>query len=267
MLLGVSITLIDNNGVFRIHDGSPLLGQARQSHRTNRVCDLGFSPACPAHCRHEMNERGQREGRPFVHTCWKGVREVAVPLVWQGAHVGTLFAGVFREEDPVRDKRRPRAMLSDETRREIQTLPTLPPERAEPLGRVLEAFAHGLLQRIDTLLAPGRAPHGREAAIRRFLNYNLGRPVRIDDLAEALHLSASRTSHVLRERFGKSFGTLLREERMRAARTLLLSTDAPLTEIARRVGMRDPYHFNRTFRNVMGEPPGRFRRRHLPGSS
>ena len=57
--LGVSVTIIDNNGVLHTEDGHPLFSRSRQSHRKNAVCAHGFDVRCIAHCRYEMNAKGE----------------------------------------------------------------------------------------------------------------------------------------------------------------------------------------------------------------
>ena len=187
-----------------------------------------------------------------------------MPLFRGEAHIGSLYAGLFRHPDPRRAPTTP--PLSASMARSYAELPVLCDTRARRLGRVLDEFARGMLLRIDGQPALHDAPDDRRAAILRFLKYNLGRPIRVADLAADRHLSVSRTSHLRQDIFGQSFGQMLRKERMLAARQLLLTTDAPIAEIARRVGMRDEYHFNRTFRRTVGLPPGRFRRKHAPGA-
>ena len=98
-LLGISITVIDRDGVFHSPEGLSLLDYERQSHKKNLVCAHGFSnDACITHCRHEMNAQGAEQACPFVHTCWKGVQEVVVPLIHGGIHFGSLFAGIWRRQ-------------------------------------------------------------------------------------------------------------------------------------------------------------------------
>ena len=55
-------------------------------------------------------------------------------------------------------------------------------------------------------------------------------------------------------------GEHVRERRIEQARRLLVESDAPLFEIAARVGFADHSHFTRTFRRRFGIPPGEYRR-------
>jgi AraC-like DNA-binding protein len=258
-LLGVSIVLLDRGGFFHSGAGRALLGRRWQSHRKNPVCALGFSnERCIGHCRHEVNALGEDGHGLFVHTCWKGVQEVVVPLVHDDQHVGSLFAGAWRRtgtDAPLCRRLLPRAAVAA-----YRALPEFDPVQAEALGRALTLAARGLTAQLEHRMAWDVTPGSRKAEVRRFLRRNAAKPVRLEDVAELLHLSPPRASHVVRELFGKSFRDLVRDERMNRAKCLLETTDVPVGEVARLVGVDDPYHFNRLFKACVGMPPGKYRR-------
>ena len=258
-LLDVSITTVDRGGVFHSPEGLALLGYERQSHKKNPVCAHGFTDeACVGHCRHEINALGEERCEPFVHTCWKGVQEVVVPLVRNGVHFGSLFAGIWRRSgttQPLAADHLPPAAIAA-----YQALPEFDEVRAEQLGDILTIFAQGLLDELDQVVITDARPESRKAEIRRYVRYHAAQPITLADLAADLHLSPSRTSHAVKDLFGRSFQELLRDERMQRAKYLLLSTDYAVGQVARQVGMPDEYHFNRTFKASIGIPPGRFRK-------
>lgn len=258
-LLDVSITTVDRGGVFHSPEGLALLGYERQSHKKNPVCAHGFTDeACVGHCRHEINALGEEQCEPFVHTCWKGVQEVVVPLVRNGVHFGSLFAGIWRRSgttQPLAAERLPPAAIAA-----YQALPEFDEVRAQHLGDLLAIFAQGLLDELDQVVITDARPESRKAEIRRYVRYHAAQPITLADLARDLHLSPSRTSHAVTDLFGKSFQELLRDERMQRAKYLLLSTDYAVGQVARLAGMPDEYHFNRTFKACVGLPPGRFRK-------
>jgi len=100
----------------------------------------------------------------------------------------------------------------------------------------------------------------RQSVVRRFIATRHTEPVTLQDLADALCLSESRASHVVRESCGATFQELLREARIRTAMGLLRHTSLSVVEIALRCGFADPGTFHRTFRLTSGSSPGRFRR-------
>ena len=147
-LLDVSITTVDRGGVFHSPEGLALLGYERQSHKKNPVCAHGFTDeACVGHCRHEINALGEERCEPFVHTCWKGVQEVVVPLVRNGVHFGSLFAGIWRRSgttQPLAADHLPPAAIAA-----YQALPEFDEVRAQHLGDLLTIFAQGLLDELQ----------------------------------------------------------------------------------------------------------------------
>jgi len=80
-------------------------------------------------------------------------------------------------------------------------------------------------------------------------------------------LSPCHFSRVFRDSFGCSPLEYVTRRRMEHAQGLMLSTDAPLSQIALDCGLADQAHFSRLFRRFVGETPRSWRRaRVVPGS-
>ncbi len=79
------------------------------------------------------------------------------------------------------------------------------------------------------------------------------------DVAESVGMSAGHLTTVVRRRTGRTVQDWIIERRMAEARRLLASTDLPIGEIARRVGLSDPGYFARLFRNTAGVSPRQWR--------
>lgn len=260
--LGVQITLHDRRGMFRARDGTPLLA-AHTSH-FHAYCEYGrkripgWDRNCYVHCMLHVERLAAEVKAPFLTLCWKGVQEVVIPIVRDGLHVATLFAGQFRHP---RGKRRPtRRAFPGGVCAAYGKLPATDMAKVKRITRVVHAVGQGLLREMDEMHLPGPAGPDRRAVIRRCLYYQAHQPLTLADLARALHLSPSRTSHLVRELFGLPFQELLLRERIQRACALLLSSTATVAEIARRVGVPNAYYFNRLFAKRVGLPPGRFRR-------
>jgi AraC-like DNA-binding protein len=89
---------------------------------------------------------------------------------------------------------------------------------------------------------------------------NLDKPIRSGDLAALLHLNPCHFSRTFRNSFGDSPLEYVIRRRMERAQGLMLSTDAPLSQIALECGLADQAHFSRLFRRVVGESPNAWRR-------
>ncbi len=258
-LLNISVTIVDRDGRFSDASGKLLFFRLRHSHRKNRICDLGFCKNCILHCRHAMNAEGEKKRKPFIHECWKGVKEIVVPMIWQDIHIGSFFAGTWRipnMESPRNADRLPGAAIDA-----YRQLPQFDKTQAESLETILEIFVQGLLVNLEQARYPVSAADNRISVIKSYIAKNASIAPSLKKLANKLNLSSSRTSHLVKELFGISFQELLRIERITRAKTLLLSSDENAGEIAERIGFSDEYHFNKMFKKYVGIPPGRYRLR------
>ncbi|WP_020617872.1 helix-turn-helix domain-containing protein [Paenibacillus daejeonensis] len=85
-----------------------------------------------------------------------------------------------------------------------------------------------------------------------------------EQLAELAGLNPAHYSRIFRKYKGNSPMDYLARLRMDQAKTLLLQTDLPITEIGQRVGYTDPYHFSRRFKQVIGVSPAGYAKEYQP---
>ncbi len=263
----VHLTLHDCRGIFYHADGTPFFpGRYMHIHPyciTGRFETPGWNRRCHEECMLRAEAAADRLRRPFLHSCWKGVTELIVPLERNGSLALLLYAGAFRT---------PGTELPEELPEPLRQLYAGLPLPGENLGNELalelQLFGQGLLHYADLCRNRTGAPQERSNQIRRFLEDHAHEEAGLAELAEALHLSVTYTCHLVKYHFGKPFHTLLREERIRRACNLLHSTELPLKAVAAAVGFRNEFYFNRLFTRVCGIPPGEFRKsgRNQPGA-
>lgn len=138
-------------------------------------------------------------------------------------------------------------------------------ERAAPdaLGDLL-ARVHGLAAEFLALDRRQRQGDSRSMAIeqaRRLLDaeYTTAIPeiahrvgFRYEAFRKAFTIQIGEPPHAYRLR-----------RRIEASRAMLLQDRSSVAEVALRAGFADVFHFNKRFRQIVGEPPARWRRRHL----
>src|SRR5690606_11322339 len=121
------------------------------------------------------------------------------------------------------------------------------------------------LGRIAAILKPWHKPetHAREQMkgglapwqIRKVISYieaHLDKPIRSGDLAALLNLSACHFSRAFRQSLGDSPIEYVIRRRVERAQGLMLSTGAPVSQIALDCGLADQAHFSRPFRRLVG---------------
>jgi AraC-like DNA-binding protein len=98
----------------------------------------------------------------------------------------------------------------------------------------------------------------------KLLSQSLHRPLPVPKLAEEVGLSQNYLARHFRKRFGMTIPRYLLTCRIDHARHLLMTTNIPINEIAARIGLPDPKHFNKQFRLMTGMSPSAFRLTKLP---
>ena len=100
--------------------------------------------------------------------------------------------------------------------------------------------------------------------ITSFMSLHLSEPLSVSDMAARAGLSASRFSHVFRNRFGRPPHQFLLHLRIQRAQDLLHHTSLTMREISDQCGFSDVHHFAKTFKRLSGQTPGSYRRTNHP---
>jgi len=96
--------------------------------------------------------------------------------------------------------------------------------------------------------------------IKGYIDRHFREPLTLRTISEALRLSESYVSHTFKDMLGYTPMQYVLRRKIGEAQTLLISTDDPITEIARMVGYDSQSHFNQRFKQYVGISPGAFRR-------
>ena len=123
---------------------------------------------------------------------------------------------------------------------------------------------YGGLSRLPEVVTRGLAPWQAQRAAE-VLRSRLDGGVRLSTLAQECGMSVSHFTRSFRATFGVSAHGWLVQRRVELAKDLMRTTVSPLVDIALQCGFSDQAAFNRTFNQVVGVSPGRWRREHATG--
>ena len=138
--------------------------------------------------------------------------------------------------------------------REPSAVPVLAPMvRREIYYRLLLSSQSGLLARMTAMC--GRTD--RIAAGLEWLRRNAMRPVRMEELARAMHMSPSTMHSRFRSVTSLSPLQFQKQIRLQEARRILLSEAVDVNAAGRRVGYESASQFTREYRRFFGAPPSR----------
>lgn len=101
----------------------------------------------------------------------------------------------------------------------------------------------------------------RVEEVRRFLTEHLECRLPQAQIAKQFHISLTALKRAFQNMYGLPLDAYLREQRISAAKQLLLETELSVSEIAHRVGYESHSQFTSVFHSYEGQPPTEYRRR------
>ncbi|MDL5350880.1 AraC family transcriptional regulator [Microbacterium sp. zg-YB36] len=125
----------------------------------------------------------------------------------------------------------------------------------------------GMAWRLLTQLAVDRVLPEEGTPLQRairFLEERVDARVQVPELAAMVGVSASHLTALFRDATGGGVLAYHLAQKMARARWLLDTTELPVAEVGREVGMADPFYFSRQFRRTHGLSPSAYRATHRP---
>ncbi|WP_087065475.1 helix-turn-helix domain-containing protein [Intestinibacillus massiliensis] len=127
-------------------------------------------------------------------------------------------------------------------------------------------LTQALLEIIWGVIHTPAEPQGRRGnyylgqKIKEYIDKRYCEPLTVKKMCEDLRLSESYVSHVFKDMLGYSPMQYILRRKIGEAQTLLISTDYPISQIARMVGFDAQSHFNQRFSKYVGISPSQFRK-------
>lgn len=103
-------------------------------------------------------------------------------------------------------------------------------------------------------IAPYVAKNDRIKQVFDFIDVHYMHPVRVEDIAETLHVNRKYLARIFAEKTGQTVKECLTERRMYEARRLLRDGHS-VSETALMVGYTDAFNFSKAFKKKYGFPP------------
>ncbi|WP_429300682.1 helix-turn-helix domain-containing protein [Paraburkholderia sp. GAS199] len=133
----------------------------------------------------------------------------------------------------------------------------------ETITRAVSAHVlnkYGNVRFAESRAIRGGLAHWQERRVREMIDTHLDGSVTIAMLAAECGMSSGHFSHAFKRQVGQSPYQYLISQRLLRAKTLMLTTQLPLVEIAVACGFSTQTHFNKRFLAANGISPGVWRR-------
>ncbi len=223
--------------------------------------DPAINKRCQA-CDREAFGRAHAMGEPVLYRCHTGLMEAVAPVLDAGRCLGYLMMGQILDSPPTSKAwsetigKFPHGTVVDPSwEAAFYRLPHMSFDRIQAAFRLLTRQARFLLTsswvraQSMPLLARLEEEIMRSPVVSR----------RTTELARALQISPSRLTHVVKEQTGCSVTQFSHRLRLSLAKSLLLTTEESVGEIAEKAGWQDSRYFARVFRREVGVTAQQFR--------
>lgn len=97
------------------------------------------------------------------------------------------------------------------------------------------------------------------STIMMLIQSNYSQDIRVEDIADSLHLTRNYLTTLFKKETGKSIKQYLIYYRILTAMRMLLETDDSITSISFQVGFSDPLYFSKLFKAQVGQSPTEYR--------
>jgi AraC family transcriptional regulator len=108
----------------------------------------------------------------------------------------------------------------------------------------------------------GRLPEWQARKVREYIDGHITGPVPVADLCALVQRSEAHFSRSFKRTFGESPHSFVMRRRVELAARYMLTTDAPLSDIALGCGFADQAHLYKNYRQAVGQTPAAWRRVH-----
>ena len=229
----------------------------------------GKSRAC-ASCL-QMQEKLSNAARqePQTMICPAGLCDIAVPVRVGDRLVGYLMTGqVFRSKPTQSQFERTAAMVSqwgievdrEELKQAYFATRVMSPRQQESAVTLLRIFAQHLSMLSNQIMV--RRDNAEPPMITRakaYIEEHQAEELSLSEVAKAAAASTFYFCKMFRKTTGINFTDYLARVRIEKSKNLLLNPNLRISEIAYEVGFQSLTHFNRVFKNLLGQSPTDYR--------
>ena len=144
----------------------------------------------------------------------------------------------------------------------LNTLSALPQDSLKPITVLEHILFESCIYETRKKL-PAAERDSDVSYVVKYMMDNLSMPIRVQDLADTLHISRVGLLEKFKKHMGCTLSDFLIGLRMSRAKYLLLESDMRVNEIATACGYNNAYYFSAAFKSYCGQTPLEYRRERL----
>ena len=249
----------------------PLRGKRRE----NPFCAMMAekSRSCAACLQMQEKLAQSAADGPCTMTCAYGLCETAVPVKLGAQTIGFLQTGQVMRQKPTATAFNRAVEKAEELGVDINNAkakeayfatPVASQKKLDSVSSLLSIFADHLSMKSNQIaVQTANAEPSVITKAKQFIQENYTEDLSLGQVAAAVHTSIFYFCKLFRKVTGTTFTEFVSRTRVEKAKNLLLNPNLRISEIAYEIGFQSLTHFNRVFKNIVGESPTEYRG-HLP---
>lgn len=208
-------------------------------------------------------QTAQKKKGIHVYRCHMGLIEAVIPLFFNTSYIGSLFIGQILLEPPSEKMWEQIAKKLDgqpvDIQRARESFFKLTFIDQEKLKSVLDMMHIVAKYIIDSEMIRISSLSSIERIIEYIKNHYM-EEITLDDLAKMVYLSPTYLSYLFKKQLGVTFKEYLINIRLKKSKELIETTDLPIGEISKMVGIEDQNYFSRLFKRKYGVSPMNYKK-------
>ncbi len=205
-------------------------------------------------CDMQAYNRVSRTGKTYIYTCHGGFLEAIVPIMVDNVILCCFMIGQVRRAADCRQVQQlvqcveSEIELTAEMEEAYAAMPVMSLEKFTAFVYFLETCASHIYEKRFIRL------QGKDLIekFQRYVEEHIHESMSVNQVAAALHVSASHLARVIAGDMQTTFSDYLNHARIKVAKDMLLSTDLSVAEVAERLAYNDPTYFMRVFKRITG---------------
>lgn len=220
---------------------------------------------CTQSDRGDAMELAMQYKEPFFFECHMGIQELVVPLKNEDKLIGALFVGQCRiEGEDCRKSVMQNVKQSGGSEEDFllayEELPTVKRDVMQSIGKLLKAYFSAKIL-TNELLSPTTNEEGLLVErMKKYIDahYNFG--ITPQKVAQYFFVNSSYASRLFSSTYNQTMNNYINSLKIKKAELLLLSTTAPISNVAINSGFMDANYFSRIFKKYNGLSPQEYRK-------
>lgn len=201
----------------------------------------------------------KKSKRPCIRVCHAGLMEMAVPIICHEEIIGFIMLGHVRTDMPfsaILGKIEEYRFDVSKTQTLYDSLPVFDSQKIDGIMGVVDMLVTCLVS--ENILY---TKHNESyEAVRKYIYNNYDKKLTARDIAHNVHMSKTTLYKTVKTFTGYSINEFLNLVRIEKSKELLVGTDIPIENIAKKLGFSSITYYTRLFKKAVGVPPSVYRK-------